>query len=390
MPDDARAFPVATALALASFLAACQPPTDDLAGGPETELRLADAPSGEIGRVDGPAEGVLDDLAGAARLEDGSVVVALGQPSQVRRYGPEGDLRWSVGREGEGPGEYGDPVLWNGCVGTAGVLVYDWTNARVTVLDVEDGSVVDTRTVPRRAPRDAACSPEGTIVFTEYGEHPSDPGPYRALQPLYAWRSGDSEPNLLRERVPGDDRWFYGEGSSGPRPWSRRILLAAANEGVWLSAGDGYEVEFLDWEGRVARVARWTGPELAVAPEDVVAHRDRYVAAYTDEEDDLARVREVEQHWRSNLRERLPDAFPSVDRAMTPRADQGVWLRHYVRPGDAGATWAQLDDSGAWKRVLMIPERMRLMDVGPDWALVRVRDDFDRDVLRVYALVEAT
>ncbi len=389
MPGDARTVLAAPTLFLASFLAACQPPPDDLAGGPETELRLADAPSGEIGRVDGPDESILDDLAGAARLEDGGVVVALGRPSQVRRYDPDGELRWSVGREGEGPGEYGDPVLWNGCVGTAGILVYDRVNVRVTVLDVEDGSVVDTWAM-RHAPYDAACSPDGRFVYTRWGEEPSDPGPYRALQPLYAWRGGDSEPNLLRERVPGDDRWFYGEGSSGPRPWSRRIRLAPSNEGVWLFTGDAYEVEFLDWEGRVARVARWTGPELAVAPEDVAAHRDRYVSLRADEGDDPARIRELEQRWRRLEAEQLPDAFPSVDRAMSPGTGEGIWLRHYARPRDAGATWVHLDDSGAWRRVLRIPERMRLMDVGPDWALVRVRDDFDRDVLRVYALVEAT
>ncbi len=141
-----------------SAAAECQPPPAVVVqDGPEVEIRLADAPLGVFGVVEGAEEYMLDDITGAARLEDGSVVVALGRSSRVRRYDPSGTLQWGVGREGEGPGEYMHARIPNGCVGTESVVVYDSRLARWTVLDVEDGSLIDTWSL-RDAPFDMICS----------------------------------------------------------------------------------------------------------------------------------------------------------------------------------------------------------------------------------------
>lgn len=41
-----------------------------------------------------------------ALLEDGSIAVADGGTNQIHAFSPEGTYRWSVGRPGEGPGEF--------------------------------------------------------------------------------------------------------------------------------------------------------------------------------------------------------------------------------------------------------------------------------------------
>ena len=353
-----------------SIAAGCQPPPpvvvvqDD----PAAQARLTDAPISVFGVIEGAVEYVLDDIAGTARLEDGSVVVALGRSSRVRRYDPDGALLWSAGRRGEGPGEYGHARIPHGCVGTASVIIYDWREVRITVLDIEDGSVMDTWPL-RDAPFDLICSVDGPVVFIDYGEESTEEGPYRPSQPLYSWQGGDAKPKLLRRRVPGRERWMFthmGPHTSMPQPWGRSIQMAASSKGVWLSTGDAYEAEFLNWDGRTVRVVQWTGPDLDFTRDDVTAFEELH----------------------KGFEEHIPDRYPSVGGMLTPRAGEGVWVQHFDRPGDGGVTWVHFNDAGTWTRILKIPDHMRLMDIGPDWALVRVRDQMDRDVLHVYELVE--
>ena len=43
-----------------------------------------------------------------------------------------------------------------------------------------------------------------------------------------------------------------------------------------------------------------------------------------------------------------------------------------VTPQDV--EWFAFDPDGTWIRTLVLPARTRLLDIGPDWALVRMRD----------------
>ncbi len=158
-----------------------------------------------------------------------------------------------------------------------------------------------------------------------------------------------------------------GPHTSMARPWGRSVQMAASSDGVWLSTGDEYEVEFLNWDGRTVRVVQWTGPELEFTRDDIDAFEELF----------------------EGFEEYIPDRYPSVGALLAPRNDEGVWAQHFDRPPRGGATWVRFNDAGTWTRILKIPDRMRLMDIGPDWALVRVQDLLDRDVLHVYELVEA-
>ncbi len=375
------------------LVAACQPSSDQdasLPSGPEIEVRLADAPSSVIGTVEGADEYVIGVIGGGARLEDGSVVVALERQFQVRRYDSDGELQWSVGREGKGPGEWEFPRIASGCVGTARALVYDFPNRRITALTLEDGSIDEMWTWPVNPgpPYRTSCSPDGGLVFTTYGEIARREGPARPDQSLYSWQGGSAAPMLLRERLPGADRWSYGGGNTRPRPWGRGIHLAATPEEIWLSTGDAHEIEVLSYEGETTRVVRWAGRSLSVEREDISVRRDQYISARLRDGDGPDRVREVEESWR-DYEEMLPEAFPSVVRMMRSSGGEGIWIQRFLRPRDASVAWLHFDNSGKWTRSLELPPRTRLIDIGPDWALVRVLDSLDRAVLHVYELVEA-
>ena len=167
----------------------------------------------------------------------------------------------------------------------------------------------------------------------------------------------------------------------------------ARSEHHWESEID-YEVELIDWTGATIRRGgpiRWEGPDLAVTwmfrvrigrP---IPGRPRGIATDgTDDDDPNWRARfESTWDWESEI---VPDVFPAYERLLV--GDDGMLCVHdYTRPGDR-SEWFAFDAEGRWIRSLVLPPRTRLLDIGPDWALVRTVDDMDVQRVQVRGLVE--
>ena len=76
------------------------------------------------------------------------------------------------------------------------------------------------------------------------------------------WLRGDSIVTL-RSDIPGTERTFYG-GGDGPKTWGWTLTFAVAPEGIWFGSSDDFELQQVDWTGRLRRIARWSGPNLDV------------------------------------------------------------------------------------------------------------------------------
>ena len=86
---------------------------------------------------------VIGKIEDALRLRSGAIVIAEGIGLHLRVFGPDGVLRRSFGREGEGPGEFKAISLWT--LQDGGFAVGDnWLN-RITLFD-ESGTVNAVRT----------------------------------------------------------------------------------------------------------------------------------------------------------------------------------------------------------------------------------------------------
>lgn len=73
---------------------------------PGEEWTVVAEPEVEIGVLDGEAPYQLYRVAGAVRLSDGRIVIANGGSNELRYFAPDGRHVRSVGREGDGPGEF--------------------------------------------------------------------------------------------------------------------------------------------------------------------------------------------------------------------------------------------------------------------------------------------
>ncbi|WP_419165386.1 hypothetical protein [Candidatus Palauibacter sp.] len=185
------------------------------------DLTIAGEPLVRIGALDGPLEYIFGEVAGAVRMDDGSIVVVDEQSHNVRRYDADGQHLWTSGREGDGPGEYRGLRLLRNCPGAA-ITVFDWVQDRITQLDL-DGNVVDTRALHASGVRpygEPACSADGHLVFTPWPEDRRSVLE-RTVGEQWRWRMslryalGDGV-TVLRSGIPGAERTRVSATSSRP------------------------------------------------------------------------------------------------------------------------------------------------------------------------------
>ena len=294
----------------------------------EADLVLADEPLVRVGLLDGPDEYLFSNIEGGVRLEDDRIVVADEQSYEIRMFDARGRHVWTSGRQGQGPGEYGGVRLLRGCPGTA-ITVFDWHLDRITRLD-RDGKVIDTRALagtgvqPYGSP---TCSPDGDLVFVGWPDSEFDVLQRAAVGETYRWEMAlswerDDGVVTLAEGIPGTERRRYG-GGSGPATWGRSLAFAVAATGVWYGSADDYELEHVDWQGHITRIARWAGPDLEVTS----AHLDRYLSAYLARYDTPAERRSFERERWPGIRDDLPDRFPAYESdGLLTLPDGSVWV----------------------------------------------------------------
>lgn len=73
---------------------------------PKQHWTLDSKPLLEIGGVADEGPTSFARIVGAARLSDGRIAVANAQPSEIRMFSASGAFLRSLGRNGEGPGEF--------------------------------------------------------------------------------------------------------------------------------------------------------------------------------------------------------------------------------------------------------------------------------------------
>jgi hypothetical protein len=108
-------------------------------GGEETEpelWRLSEAPILEIGVREGAEEYQFFRVGGSLRLPDGRIVVANTGARELRVFGADGGFLKTVGRDGEGPGEFRWPSRIR-LLGADTLLVWDQSLQRVSLFDGE-------------------------------------------------------------------------------------------------------------------------------------------------------------------------------------------------------------------------------------------------------------
>ncbi len=126
--ETSRAFGVATAVALILLAQACRPHVGDLTGdgvvenrGPGLWAAYGREPLVfELEQVFGvdraPREAILARVDGVAVDHDNNIYVVDGRANRLVSFDQDGAVRWSVGKQGRGPGDISNPsdLVWDG------------------------------------------------------------------------------------------------------------------------------------------------------------------------------------------------------------------------------------------------------------------------------------
>lgn len=181
------------------------------------EWRLADSPSVDIGVAEGKESDELASASGSLRLPDGRIVIANSGTSELRVFDSTGTFVKSIGRKGEGPGEFTGSLQMT-AISPTEFAVFDQNAQRLSVFDTA-GSLV-------RESRVQAQLSDGFPLWVWLHRNAWVSGPFDTLRrPAVARALSDLPPlatgSYLYSVVATDGRIWAQERATGTgsRPW---------------------------------------------------------------------------------------------------------------------------------------------------------------------------
>jgi hypothetical protein len=181
LPEARMRRSLSSALWLTAALAACAPGEPAVSGVtitdsagvritvsapvPGTWARVDTVPVLSLGGADVTGPTLFSNTRGVLLDRRGRLWVADGQSGELRIFGPDGSFVKSVGRRGEGPGEFVGIRLLGAFRGDS-VAVWDDAQGRLTILDPEGGlaRMVTATTDEGPAPNAFRVFPDGTVL----------------------------------------------------------------------------------------------------------------------------------------------------------------------------------------------------------------------------------
>ena len=362
--------------------------------GPWPEWLVADTPDLRIGVREGDPRLQLFRVRFAARLRDGRVVVVDAGSAQVRWYGSSGDYRSSVGRQGEGPGEFRDPR--SGILAPGDTLIlHDSRNRRLTWLSPAEAIA---REEPLPGSGDVqllGVLGDGGLAFSRTQQT------FLMGNRTYTWNR-DAIALSVRSQagidtvalLAGSERAQWLGFTNGvptrtmqmPLPFAHVTVTGATGESIILARSEAGQLEFLDRAGNLRRIARAGAPPLPVTGAD----RDRYVEFSVE----AARRRgspnlsEVSTDARDRLAI-LPEGhvMPPFDRMLADSEDR-IWVRDWVPvwvpPGPR--TWTVYGADGRVRARAVMPAGLDPMHIDGSHVTGVTRDEMDVEYVTVHRI----
>lgn len=321
----------------------------------------------------------------AVRLPDGSVVVADAGAPGLRYFDPAGKFVRQAGRNGQGPGEM-RTVTWVGLCGPGRLYAWDWNQRRLVEFDTAGAH---RRTIPVTAtptPYSVACSPSGTFAFLGIPQRrdlsQSAAGSSAAVvsgaSPFVIADSTGGANVVLGEYSPGE--LVAGAGAEGIRPLGRWTTFALGHDRIYLGTAEAASVEVFDFAGKRQRAV-----SIPVSP------RAPTKAMQEAAINDLAlmvpkRFRDVAKQQMANVP--LPERLPPYRTVLVDPS--GLLWVVVTESGDPETRLLAFDRNGRHVAEAIVPDGMRVFEVGRDYILGAREDKDGEQHVQVWRLRRTT
>lgn len=356
----------------------------------EAGISVETVPALDIGGRAGDPRYDLVNTADAIRLGDGRIVIAVDGAAEVRYYDADGTHRLTIGRRGDGPGEFrGIGHLFHG--GGDTVMVYDYQLRRVTTI-APDGSLGPTRPVEiadaRAAIEPVARLADGSWVGVS-GAFLESPSPDIQRDTIGVVHLSADLHSLLDRigRFPGTEQYVTGSSSADRRsfqsvsvPFGAGTHVAAQGHTIWVGDAARFEMRAYAADARLIRIVRIAAALRPVTSADVQRARDAELSAAEPE----ARAGLL-RRWERIPVPRHHPAFGAVSVDAAGR----LWLVER-RTVQSDSTPAHLfTENGRGIATVMLPANFSMTEAGADYILGIWTDADDVEHVRLYRLSSA-
>lgn len=348
-------------------------------------LRLSETPHLELVSNDSDTETVLYQVTGVAVLRDGRVAVANRGDATIRLYDSSGEIVWSAGRQGDGPGEFRD--LRGVLIRNGELWAYQSLPHPIHVFSMTGEYQRSVPTPSWSGPWLMGVLADGAVVATGRPTGSSESPVFSQVSPLVIFRDGGLDTLAV---LPANQTV---NTSLGPE-WQAlgpTLAVAASEDHVYAGFGATWDIGVWDQSGElVRRVQRdWVPVQITSS------QRQAYGRSLTEQGEGDPRLEEA---YRQLAEEMIyPSSFPAFDR-IVPDGSGRLWVqRPQVEPPWSEAIdynpvrphpshWDLFDPDGAWLGTLTVPARFRVMDVGVDYVAGVAKDDLDVEKIQVWGL----
>jgi hypothetical protein len=368
---------LAVPLALASF--GCGGDGDSENADSVRRLLIDTVPELDLGVVAGDTSELFNQVVGATRLDDGTVIVADKGSSQLKYFTRDGRHTRSVGREGTGPGEFGSMADLLRCGDS--LFVKDIASRGHVVFGVDGGYARLLRfELPEaaRAPYRSVCNANRMFFHYAYENIRVDGkiGVYRANVPFWITDPDGAVVHQLG-RHPGSER-LGSPGGSRPLPLGKQTATALGTDRTYIGTADGYQIVVTDFSGNRLDTIQRSDVDLRTTPADIELYKQRDLAATNPGLRDAIE--------RSYATIPFPEYIPAYADVLVD-ASANLWVQDYPRGTAAYTRWSIFSPAGELVAEAQLPTRLEVYEIGDDYVLGKTLEPPD-DVehVRVYRL----
>lgn len=332
----------------------------------------------------------------AGRLRDGRVVVVDAGAREIRWFDAAGRHRSTVGRRGEGPGEYRD-IRSAHLTADDSLLVYDRRNQRITWFSPRETRVREQRVVGFQNPDTRLLSvwTGNRVVLSEARSNLTvGRSDFTYTRDSVAFATVSSDATDTVAVFPGSEAttWvqYVGGRPQGTMqmelPFGFQVLTGATRRDLVVAVGDRGEIEIRDESGKLVRIAR-RGP-LAATIVSNTARRE-----YVDQMTATAKTRGAPDVSlvTNGARDRLAllpkdHTVPPFDRLLVDREDR-IWVRDYLpiwQTADRVQAWTVYSPSGRVLARVDTPAGVEVTSVDGGYLTGVKRDESDVEYVVVY------
>ena len=386
-PHAPRPNPLVPVAILAAVIAGgCQVETGSTPDAFAQDPWTLSGPDLRIGSLDDP-DYIFGSVGGLAVGPDGLLYTRHWGDAMIRRWTPEGAPAGSLGRKGEGPGEFEQPTRM-GFFGDS-LWVWDSENYRVSYFDLEGdftGSVmprVDLGGVAESPPRPEIPLLDGTFL----GISPAwSDGIARGTVTGSPYVRMDADGRTLARiwTMPWEPRDIFalregGRSSYGSQPFGDghsvsigENSLVTINRRAWTGSGDAaVTVSRISFDGDTIFTTR-------VHYDPIPLPTERFEAELAEQVERRSSMPAAFQASEAKIREALyrPSHLPAVRGTMQAR-DGSMWLRRFdpfeTGSGERMYEWWVLDAEGTSVARAHAPTGLsiRLIDGDAVWGVER-------------------